>query len=208
VLTVATAIFGPGYKLHEAQVTPPHCRFICFTDQELTSETWEIVRQSHALPPRRANRHVKALLHRYVSGRTLYIDSEFEVTGDPLEVVGDALDGACWAATRHPIRDCLFAEAEFCITTLVTPAGDLRAQIARYRAAGMPRHFGLWAGGIIARRGDKDSAALGEAWWTEIVHGAERDQVSLPFVARTLGLMPATIPGVYTVLPGLARRKR
>jgi len=208
VLTVVTAIFGPDFHLYEPPALPS-CRFVCFTDRtDLQSKVWEITRQTSTLSPRRANREIKALLHRYVTGPTLYVDAEFKITGDPTEVVGAALDGHCWAATAHPSRSCLFAEAEFCIRkSCVDAPAALRAQTERYRAAGMPEHWGLWAGGIIARIGDRDSERLGEAWWSEIQDGAERDQVSLPFVARNLGLAPGIIPGSYTALDWIARKK-
>jgi hypothetical protein len=209
VLTVVTAIFGPGFHLYQPLQPFPGCRFVCFTDRsDLERKGWEIIRQSRALSPRRSNRHVKTLLHRYVTGPTLYVDAEFKITGDPSAVVDDSLDGHCWSATAHPARTCLFDEAAFCIKKKCadSPAA-LQSQVERYRAAGMPENFGLWAGGIIARRGDQQSEQLGEAWWHEIQCGSERDQVSLPFVAWTLGLKPGLIPGSYTALDWLARKK-
>lgn len=209
MLTVATAIFGPGFILHEPTDSWSKCRFVCFTDRpNLESKGWEIVRQSLPLSPRRSNRHVKALLHRYVAGPTLYIDSEFQVTADPHKLIGRRLRRRCWAATRHPQRDCLFDEGAACLEKGRTESPErLTAQLDRYRAAGMPPRFGLWAGNVVARQGNAESALLGEAWWAEIEAGSERDQVSLPFVAWRLGLPPAEIPGVYTALPGLERRK-
>jgi hypothetical protein len=209
VLTVVTAIFGPGFALHEPATIWPGCRFLCITDQPLKGRRWEIQLCKKKPNPRRRNRRVKALLHRFVEGPTLYLDSEFQVTEDPRELLGPALERSCWAATRHPQRDCLFDEAAVCIHKRLTESPEtLAAQVIRYHEAGMPEHFGLWAGGILARRGDEQSQRLGEAWHSEIENGAERDQVSLPFVAWRLGLPPAEIPGVYTALPGIIRRKR
>lgn len=209
MLTIATAIFGPGFKLHEPTGEWPKCRFVCFTDRpNLKSERWQIVRQSLGPSPRRSNRHVKALLHRYVAGPTLYLDAEFQVVADPFKLASRALRRRCWGATRHPQRDCLFDEGAVCLEKgRVENPAELEAQLARYRAAGMPRRFGLWVGSVIARQGNAASARLGEEWWAEIEAGTERDQVSLPFVAWKLGLRPAEIPGVYTALPGIERRK-
>lgn len=207
-LTVATAIFGPGYRLYEPAESWPGCEFICFTDRDFVSKRWRIVKQAHGLTPRRSNRRTKALLHRYVEGTTLYVDSEFEIVKDPTEIVETALAENCWGAARHPQRDCIFDEAEACLSKGVTQETDrLIAQIARYEQAGMPRHFGLWANGILARRGDADSNRLSEAWWCEIENGADRDQVSMPFVAWRLGLPPGPIEGNYTAMPWIARRK-
>jgi hypothetical protein len=210
LLTVVTAIFGPGFNLHQPSAAWPGVRFVCFTDRtDLAPGAWEIVQQNHPTTPRRSNRCVKATLHRYIDGTTLYLDSDFQVTGDPRDIVGASLEGHCWSATKHPQRHCLFDEAEFCIKKKrLEGQKALSAQLRRYRAKGMPHRFGLWAGGILARRGDADSRRLGELWWSEIKRGSERDQISLPFVAWGLGLQPGEIPGVYTALPGLARKKR
>lgn len=210
MLTVATAIFGMGFSLFDPTGVWPACRFVCFTDREdLKSDRWEIVRQTHPSTPRRANRCVKTTLHRYVAGPTLYVDADYQVIADPHEIVGRSLEQSCWAATLHPQRDCLFEEAAFCSRRKrLESKRPLAFQLRRYRQSGMPEHFGLWAGGILARRGDADSERFGEAWWDQIKRGSERDQVSLPYVAWRLGLMPGVIPGVYTKLPGLQRRRR
>lgn len=209
LLTVVTAIFGPGFALHEPTDIWPGCRFVCITDQTLKARQWEIRHCKPKPDPRRRNRRVKALLHRHVDGPTLYLDAEFQVTEDPRDLVGPALEAGSWAATRHPQRDCLFDEADVCFRKRLTESPEaLAVQVARYRKAGMPEHFGLWAGGVLARRGDEQSRKLGEAWWSETARGAERDQVSLPFVVWRLGLRPVEIPGVYTSLPGIFRRKR
>lgn len=210
MLTVVTAIFGQGFNLHQPEGSWPGVRFVCFTDRtDLIGGHWELIQQNHPTGPRRSNRCVKTTLHRYVDGPTLYIDADFKVVGDPRDVVGASLASHCWSATKHPHRDCLFDEAAFCIKKKrLEVQKALSAQLRRYRAKGMPHHFGLWAGGILARRGDSDSRRLGELWWNEVKRGSERDQISLPFVAWGLGLMPGEIPGVYTAMPGLERRKR
>lgn len=209
MLTIATAIFGPGFRLYDPAETFNGCRFVCFTDQPLKSKAWKIVRQSHKLTPRRSNRHVKTLLHRYVDGPTLYVDSEFRLTKDPREFIEPALEQSCIAATEHPKRSCLFDEADFCLLKKrVESPRLLTEQTQRYVDAGIPRRYGLWAGNIIARRGDHDSDRLGEAWWQEIKHGAERDQVSLPYVCWRLGITPSVIPGTYSKLGWIERKKK
>lgn len=207
-LTVVTAIYGAGFTLHEPAGVWPGCRFVCFTDQHFASTHWELRELSPGLNSRRSNRHVKALVHRYVEGPTLYLDAAFAVLGDPIPVIGPHLGEHCWAATKHPERECLYDEAAFCIEKSCSDSSDLlRAQVKRYKRRKMPRKYGLWAGNLIARLGDERSAALGEAWWTEIECGSERDQVSLPFVVRKLGLPPSTIPGTFRSVPCVEWRR-
>lgn len=208
MLTIATAIFGPGFRLYDPVDVFPGCRFVCFTDQPLKSKAWKIVRQSHKLSPRRSNRHVKTLLHRYVDGPTLYVDSEFRILKDPREVVDVALDRGCLAATAHPRRRCLFDEADFCLLKKrVESPRLLQQQVERYRSEEMPRLFGLTANNILARRGSDEAARIGEAWWREIENGSERDQVSLPYVLWRHGVEASIIPGEYNRLDWIERRK-
>lgn len=207
-LTVVTAIYGNEYTLHEPVGVWPGCRFVCFTDQDLSSEHWEIRRLELGLDGRRSNRHVKVLAHRYVEGPTLYLDAAFAVIDDPIPVIGPHLGERCWAATKHPERECLYDEAAFCIEKSCSDSSELlRAQIKRYKRRGMPRKYGLWSGGLFARLGDERSVALSEAWWTEIECGSERDQVSLPFVVRKLELLPSVIPGTFQTVPGIEWRR-
>lgn len=209
MLTVVTAIFGKGFRLHDPVEHWSGCRFVCFTDRnDLKSSVWKFKRQSHKLTPRRANRHVKTLLHRYVDGPTLYSDSEFRLVKDPQPIVAAALERAPIAATKHPRRACLFDEADFCLLKKrVESPRMLREQADRYAAEGMPRGFGLTANNILARRGDEDSERIGELWWSELDTGSERDQVSLPYVLWKTGIKPSIIQGAYNHLDWIERKK-
>lgn len=207
-LTVVTAIFGKGFQLYEPAEPWPGCRFVCFTDQPLESNRWIIVPHETDLSPRRGNRYIKTLTHRFVEGPTLYVDAEFKIVSDPTPVARAALESSSIGMSLHPSRTCLYQEAAYCVRKNVTKEVDLvHRQIKRYKRAGMPRDFGLWAGCIIARRGDADSDRLGEAWWSELEQGCERDQISLPFASWKLGMRPETIPGTYTAMDWVARRK-
>lgn len=209
MLTIVTAIYGPRFKLYEPEERWPNCRFLCVTDRaDFAPAAWKIRHHPMRLSPRRSNRAIKALIHYFVSGPTLYIDAEFKLVDNPHDIVMAALEGHSWAATRHPARNCLFDEGAACLRKRITESPEaLRLQMERYETEGMPRNAGLWAGGIIARSGDKASRKLGEEWWGEIADGSERDQIALPYVARKLNLPPGVVPGTYTALPWLARRK-
>jgi hypothetical protein len=53
-LVAYTAIFGGRDSLKDPTVITPHCRYVCFTDEPLVSEIWEIVRVPAPTDPRRA----------------------------------------------------------------------------------------------------------------------------------------------------------
>jgi hypothetical protein len=62
----------------------------------------------------------------------------------------------------------------------------------------MPAGFGLWAGGMIARRHSEDIREMGERWTNEIHQWSFQDQISEPYVLWSLGLRPVTLPGDHT----------
>lgn len=204
-LTVVTALYGPRFSLHEPTVQMSDCEFICFTDRsDLRSERWIIKNLPLMHGNRRNNRHVKALLHRYVNGVTFYIDSEYQVVGDLRTTIGSALRCSAWAATEHPDRHCPYEEAKYCLNIgRVESPSALKKQIDRYQSTGLPQQYGLWAGGTIARNEDSAAEKLGESWWEEIESGSERDQISLAYVSWRLGLKPGLLPGSYNKISGL-----
>ena len=61
------------------------------------------------------------------------------------------------------------------------------------RAAGFPEHCGLFEAGVILRKHVPQTLRLMEAWWQAYLHGARRDQLSLPFVAWREGVSIASL---------------
>jgi hypothetical protein len=83
----------------------------------------------------------------------------------------------------HPEdRGCLFDEAKHCFDWPKYRDGPLLEQAEHYLAQGLPRGFGLWALGSVARRHTERMAAFGDAWLDEMERWTIQDQVSLPFL--------------------------
>ncbi len=80
---------------------------------------------------------------------------------------------------RHGNRDCVYAEATHCLWKRVGNAELIRKQIAYYEEQGMPRHFGLFLGGVLMRT--PAAASFNEVWWEETLRFSARDQLSLPY---------------------------
>ena len=94
---------------------------------------------------------------------------------------------------EHPEdRDCLYQEAAHCYSWSRYAGEPLREQVAAYREAGMPEHFGLWAAGCIARRHTPAMRALGEAWLEENRRWSIQDQISLPYLLWRSGIRPGS----------------
>jgi len=218
-IAVYTAIFGDIDRLWS--VYPLASRgadHICFTDRPRrevglwTDEdkptirkgttglavipTWEqqLVEPKQGL--RRWARHYKAMPHRYIDADVwIWVDGNVRLLADPREIVERYLGDADLAIFRHPDRDCLYVEAEFCAQKHKDDPKTLKRQAMRYLQEGMPHKWGLPETRCVIRRNTESIRALNEAWWAELERYSVRDQVSLPFVCWQAGVKWHEIPG-------------
>ena len=86
------------------------------------------------------------------------------------------------ASLRHFDRDNVWDEAEACIERGKDDPALLRAQVAAYRAEGLPERHPFAETPIVASRpGDPLVRAVFATWWKELAIGSRRDQISFPF---------------------------
>lgn len=168
--------------------------------------TWEQRIVEPQWDNRRTARHYKTLPHRYLPDADVWIwvDANVRARIGPQDVVRRYATGDL-ATFDHWDRRCLYAEAAFCAAHGKDDRRVLEAQVGRYRAAGMPRDWGLAATRAVVRRNTESVRALNEAWWAEIECGSVRDQVSLPFVCWRAGLRWSVLPGAC--VPGNRSRE-
>jgi hypothetical protein len=131
---------------------------------------------------------------------SVWVDASFRVVSprfvaDVVTIAGESEAGV--AQFKHPWRDCLFDEADVSVTL---PKYGLEADVIHYQKrayddAGMPRHWGLWATGVIARRHDDAVFKWGIDWGNEIVKRSYQDQISHPFTCWRHDLRPVDLPG-------------
>jgi TOD1/MUCI70, glycosyltransferase-like domain len=101
-----------------------------------------------------------------------------------------------WALVPHPERDCIYDELVAAAPMAKYTGQPLEEQVAHYRAMGHPPHGGLWACGVIVRKGKSNQRldTLNEAWWDENRHWSYQDQLSLPYLLRRFGMSVDRIP--------------
>ena len=87
----------------------------------------------------------------------------------------------------HPWRDCIYDEAQ----ASLMPELDhkyggqfIPEQMAAYREAGHPEHWGLVQSTVMVRRDNVRTATLNDQWWNEITYWSIQDQLSLPYLVR------------------------
>ena len=191
-LAAVCAIYG-GYDL-----IPPVPEgvddAVLVTDVPVRSEWRNVVEPSDA-PPRLAAKRARCRPDLYTDCEaSLWMDGSAYVLSDRfVPLVREKLKFHELVLWEHPDgRTCLVEEAEFCHDWPQYRHEPLLAQVDHYLSLGMPRRFGLWATGSIARRHTERMARLGDAWLHEMEQWTIQDQVSLPFILWRDGIEPGT----------------
>lgn len=173
--------------------------WVLVTDHEPgAARGWRVVVEPQPdVPPNRAAKAPKFEPWKYTDApASIWIDASFRVTSP--DFAAEALAYAKPVAQfTHPWRDCLYAEAVEIAALGKDPEGVAAWQTKRYREAGHPVGWGLWASGVIVRRHTAAVKRMGAAWAGEVGSGSARDQVSQPFVLRETKLRPASLPGTH-----------
>lgn len=199
-LVVYTTVFGQTKPLHEPAAASD-ARFICFTDQPITSDRWEIVRVPPTSTPSRECRRLKQLSHIVFPSAhfTLWTDSNFSLKVDPVEL----LQRYPYPVTtfRHPHRKRIRDEAGVIISHGKGKAATISAQLAAYQAEGFdteenPQRM-ISAGGFVLRRHTEAVKRFNEVWFHEVQTRSLRDQMSIDYAAWKTGLRIHYFPGTY-----------
>lgn len=180
-VTIYTAITG-GRDLLQNPKTGYETKFICFTDADLESCSWEIrkIKDKH-VDPRRLYKPIKCMPHKYgIQGTSIWVDASF--------IHLRSLQNLLWWAKKTDLAmynrnedrkvDCIYEEARRCIKTNLDSESVINAQMERYRPF-HPEHFGLGWTGILVRRDTPVLRGFGEKWSREIEIGSKRDQLSM-----------------------------
>lgn len=192
-------------------------QYICFTNVPNLPNVhpWQYRPLIDLGNPSRTNRLPKILPHLMLptdAEESVYFDGNFQLTQFPEELVGNLLANHDWAAHKHPVRDCVYKEADV-ILNHESMAGwraqkpeservqPIEREIERYRAEGYPEHNGLWANGLLIRRHTPAVKALCIDWWKVFSAGGERDQLSFPVVRQKSGLEVHTLGGHISESP-------
>lgn len=188
-LVVYTAIFNNYDWLKEPVVVPEDVDFICYTDsQKLTSRLWRIVYvDMKDKTPSLMNREIK-LLYPYTELKaydySLYVDGSMMIKGDVGEFIRKYISSKPVLINfKHPNKDCLYTEIDYCIERGRGNAEKLIEQKKLYEEDGMPKHFGLSDNKILLRDNhSEEGAKMMSEWFSHVVNFSGRDQVCLPYI--------------------------
>lgn len=197
-ITVITAITNNKDDLIE-QPQYPGVKYLAFTDKK--SPTWETRKPCDKFlePVMNAKIH-KILSHKYCdTPYIVWVDGNMELKQDPHELV-KLMGKKDFAFFKHPGRDCLFEEADACISLGKGKIEEIGEQIKQYAKDMFPDHAGLCECTAFIRKNNKKANETFEKWWAEICRYSHRDQLSFPVAFQ--GKKWATIPGSVQVALG------
>ena len=217
-IAVVSAIGGGKDRMDPPAIRFQSADYLLYTDDPTVEvEGWEV----RPLPiwstdpvyaRRRHARAIKILMTLLVPGYDYYIwhDGTHEVVADPADIVARFLPTPDdhLAVFPHKSRDCLYEEAKSILRFKLDDPDNVRRQVRDYRSAGHPEHAGLWETGTMVRRTGDAVRSLELSWWDQLARYSSRDQVSLPFVARQLGLRISRLTGDNVNRNDIVRRVR
>lgn len=191
---VYTANYGNYDTIREPQISGS-ADFRCFTDGQGV-EPYKKRAIECTLTPRRCARRAKILSNVFFPAKEVRIwhGANVQLRGDLKALIGLVKDSDI-AVLKHNQRDCVYEEAEVCISWKKDDADVIRKQMSRYQQEGYPQHNGLSAAFLIVRKNTQAVRDLENLWWQEVVRGSHRDQLSFDYCCWKLGIVPTVIPG-------------
>ncbi len=188
-LVVYTALFGDYDDLIDPTKKFEGCDFICFTDQDIKSNIWKVIKVENGdLPINMMNRKYKILPHYFLKNYeySLYVDANILIRGNPLVLAKQYLDKSDIAISKHPERTCVYDEAMHCVIKKKSNFFQTLNQMMFYQQQNYPVDNGLTENNIIFRKHNKKGIEiLMEAWWNELNTWTQRDQLSLGYIANS-----------------------
>ena len=137
--------------------------------------------------------HPHLLLRDY--DLSFYIDGNVLLEAPVSDLMQHVASISPIALFAHPERNCPYAEADIVKLYCLDDAAVIDSQMAYYRALGYPIGQGLHVSNVLIRRhNDAQVIDFLEDWWRQVKAFSHRDQLSLDFMLRRHGIVPATIP--------------
>ncbi len=191
-VALITAVYGDYDPVRSLPLDHGFDAAICVTDgKSEVGEGWDVVVDPRPESDRLAAKRPKMMPWLFTDcDAAVWLDASFEVTSGELRSWVDAHfvhdDFVVW---QHPegrfdIRD----EVEACWHFPKYQQFPLREQLQAYVDEGMPKHWGLFACGMIGWVFTDTTMRFGERWYEENVRWSVQDQVSLPFLLWDSGM--------------------
>jgi hypothetical protein len=181
---IFTINFGDHDNLKEPYVSNGW-DYICFTNNDLKSDVWQIRKIDTSLPDHLAARFVYINSHLFLADYnfTILVGGQIRLDGNINEFTNQYFNfNRLINVMEHPCRTCIYKEAEIVMREKIDTVENVFPQIKRYREEGFPVDYGLSACGIIGRWRNPMVEKFEKMWWNEVKNGSFRDQLSFDYV--------------------------
>lgn len=177
-----TALIGDYEELKRPKIISEGWTYICFTDQPITSDVWQINQVI-------LNKHPAQLMARYIKimefvdwEKSIWVDASFQIDTDLNGFWNKYFKGGLCAA-KHPIRNDVYSECLDCISSQRGDREQISAQMREYKSLGIPANGGLIQSGILLRENTPEVIELCENWYSELSTRSIRDQIAFAKVS-------------------------
>lgn len=177
-----------GYDvLNEPLVINDEWDYICFTDQDIKSKNWKIIKMPNdtnmEIGPM-AQRKLKVLPHKYLSPYdvSIWIDGNVQTKVDPDRIYRMYYTKG-FNTMAHPFRSCVYTEFDAVASQRKESPDRLNRLRQKYLKEGYPKNNGLVQSNIIIRNHNHDSImALSNNWWKLMKEYSHRDQLTFNYL--------------------------
>lgn len=190
---IYTCILGDYDTLKEPTVYTPGWKYICYTDQDFESDTWNIVKIEGGQRDQREYKLDPFGVDSIDVDLSIWIDGSIQINCD-LDWFVKMFHKSDFSTMKHPSRICVYDEAQACKQLNKDDHAVIDAQMDKYRTVNYPANSGMVATGIIIRNHTKEVEEFCAAWSDELMDHSVRDQLSFNYVARKLDLDFTTFP--------------
>ena len=184
---IYTAMTGNYDDIKEPKYINPEYDYILYTDNpSIKSEVWNVryIENSENLDNVRLARRIKILGHEYLSDYdfSIWVDAKLEIVGDMDSYKNKYRRSEPMLCFNHYTNDCIYEEKETCLELKNDDPEIMEQQMERYRLEGYPEKNGLIDSGILVRDlHDRNVKKVMETWWSEVMNGSRRDQLSFNY---------------------------
>jgi len=187
---IYTSMVGKYDDFRDPEIKLDGWDYICFSDDLLQKNfsTWEI----RSIPCKiknklRRSRYVKINPHLVLKNYefSLWIDANISIYNAQIKNRLEKLinDKVLIAIPKHPLRDCIYDEANVCIEDGRDYKSKINKQINFLKSEGFPENYGLFENNVIFRKHNHPAITdISKAWWKIYLQFSKRDQLSLAYV--------------------------
>lgn len=181
---VYSAILGPYDEFKDPTIKSEGWDYVMYTDQDLTSDIWEIRKIDFEGDPQRMARRIKLLFHEYVEHEySFWLDAAFHIKTD-LNQFWNKYFTPPFSVPAHPLRNCIYREIESCIANKRGNQEELIGQRETYRKEGVLPLKGIITSGVMMRQRNEETIQLCRDWHEELSKYSSRDQVAFARVTQ------------------------